>query len=766
MKAMETAMGKRMRNRVSNVAGPSALPGPPKLSLLCGLAGIALACAVPPDASVLGTPLSNSGTCPEFTRTAMPMPPRFLNNPNDITQKKFPNTMQVDVPPERSVNCAQVPSDFKVELWASEKDVGNIKALQAFAFDERGRLWAVETFDYPNTITDPFSGHDRVVILEDTDGDHIMDKHTVFVSGISMAQGIEIVPGGVLVAMAPHIVLFEDKNGDDKADSPTGTILYTGFSKNDPGDTHGGVGNLRYGLDNWLWGDNGYNPGGKVKGVSVFSGPWRGRLDGSKFEFMSKLGNNSSGMGFMEDGQVFASTANNDHTTHMVIPGDNANSISAYGQSYNPITKDVNQGDWFGNFTAASNHEIYTARLFPKAYWDRAAFVCEGTGHLINMDFLKPKGSTWEATRIDATPNLFASTDAWTAPIMAKVGPDGAVWVLDWHNYLFLHNGELPEGAGHAYNSDLRVKTACRIYRIVPKDGKVDPVLNLSNATLPQLVETFRNTNMFWRLTAQKMIMRKAAAADAKAQLEPLLLNALKSRARDDVGNDPYALHSLWAAEGLGLFSANAAGAAGTAKWDSALKVLLLHPAAAVRMNVLKAMPRTTASSQAIKDQGRVNDPDPQVRIQALLALSQIANKATGITMFADYRNLDALSKTAYDKAGIAESAILPAIPDLQPVVGLREDAREAARETLIGLKAGLRFGVDREGNWAPMNDGRLSAGDLLVYDLKGKNAATLRYDGRSWSATPKGLRDPVYLYVFRSRSGVEYRGRILTETR
>ena len=717
------------------------------------LAAVVFACAGL-AVSEAATPLTKTGPCPELTRTAMAMPPRFLNNPNDITLKKFPNTMQVELPPDQSVNCTQVASDFKVEMWASEKDIGNIKALQDFTFDERGRLWAVETFDYPNIILDPFQGHDRVVILEDTDGDHVMDKHTVFVTGLNMAQGIEIVPGGVLVAMAPHVVLFEDKNGDDKADTQTGTILYTGWKKVNPGDTHGGVGTLRFGLDNWLWGHTGYN-GGTVKGVSFIANVWRGKLDGSKFESMAKLSNNAWGMGFMEDGQVIASTANNDHATQMVIPGNDANNIASYGQSYKPITKDIAQGDWFGNFTAASNEEIYTARLFPKAYWNRASFVCEGTGHLVNVDYLKPKGSTWEATRIDATPNLFASTDAWTAPVTAKVGPDGAVWVLDWHNYLFLHNGENPAGDGGAYLSPLRTKTGCRIYRVVPADGKVDPVLNLSNATLPELVETFHNTNMFWRLAAQKMILRKGASS--KPQLETLLLAALGSRSKDDVDNDPYALHALWTAEGLGLFSANAV------KWDSVLNELLLHPSAGVRMNALKAMPRTIASSQSIKGQGRVNDPDPQVRLQALLTLSQINPKAAGIAMFKDYHNLDAFSKAAYDKAVIAESATLPAIPALQPVV---VGVKSPVQPGFNGLRTGLRFGIDKDGQWTPLNDGRLEAGILSVYSLMGKLAATLHYDGQGWRVPSQALREPIYLYTYRTHNGIQYQGKILTGIR
>jgi uncharacterized protein len=693
--------------------------------------------------------LTNSGVCPELTRTAMPMPPRFQNNPGDITIKKFPNTMQVDLSPEQSVNCAQTPLDFKVETWASEIDVGNIKALQAFTFDERGRVWAVETFDYPNIITEPFAGRDRVVILEDTDGDRVMDKHTVFVTGLNIPQGIEIVPKGVVVAMAPHLVLFEDKNGDDKADSPTGTILYTGFRKNDPGDTHGGITHIKYGLDGWLYGVVGYN-GGVVKGVGFAQGLWRAKLDGSRFEFLGKLGNNSAGIGIMEDGQVFGSSANNDHTFHMVIPGpDPLKAISAYGQSFKPVTKDVCQGDWFGNFTAASNHEFYTARLFPKAWWNRAALVADGTGHLVNVDFMNKKGSSWEATRVDATPNLFASTDAWTAPVQAKVGPDGAVWILDWYNYLYLHNGEAPEGDGHAYISALRTKKACRIYRVAPKDGRLDPIPDLTRMSAAQLVAVFRNTNMLWRQSAQKLLIRKTAIAEDKAALETLLLEAMKSRNKDEADNDPYFIHSLWTAKELGLIDAT------PAKWDPLLKDALLHPAAGARLNVLKAMPFTAVSSEAIKAQGRVNDPEAHVRLQALLAIANNPNKPAGVSMWAEYRNLDDASKAAFTKSGVTESAVKPALPDLHPVA-----VREAGRD-LAWPRQGLRFGMGSGGDWIPLADGRLSPGTLSLYDLKGSLVGRHRYDGSAWHSSAPATGRSASLYAYRPVEGGILRGRL-----
>jgi putative membrane-bound dehydrogenase-like protein len=707
------------------------------------IAALALGAAFP--AAALKVPLSNSGTCPELARSPMPSPPRFQSGPADIAIRKFPNTMQVSLTPEQSINCATAPEPFKVEQWASEADVGNIKALQAFTFDERGRVWAVETFDYPNIIKEPFAGGDRVVILEDTDGDKVMDKHTVFVSGLNIPQGIEIVPQGIVVAMAPHLVLFTDKDGNDKADVPMGQVLYTGFNKNDPGDTHGGITHIKYGIDGWLYGVVGYN-GGSVKGVTFTQALWRCRLDGSKFEVLGKLGNNSAGIGISEEGEVFGSSANNDHTFHVAIPGAGAlKGISAYGQSYKPITRDICQGDWIGNYTAASNHEIYSARLFPKEYWNRAALICEGTGHLVAVDFLKRKGSTWEATRVDATPNLFASTDAWSAPVQAKTGPDGAVWVLDWFNYLFLHNGEPPEGAGHAYISDLRTKKGSRIYRVVPKDGKVDAMPNLATASTAQLVAALGHSNMHWRSSAQKLILRKTYTADEKAALETLLLNTLKNRTKDEVDNDPAYVHALWTAKELGLFEAAAS------KWDSVLKAGLLHPAAGARMNVAKAMPLTAASSAAIKAQGTVNDPDAHVRIQALLALANNGNKAAGAQMWVDYRNLDEYSKTAFTKAGIDESPTLVVPKPLDPVVGIPAPVPAAPTR-------GLRFAIGADGAWFPLPDGRLDAGSLRYLDARGRTLGSRSWDGSRWSPAPAGIRG-ARLYAFSSGATVTHQG-------
>ncbi|MDB5106562.1 MAG: putative rane-bound dehydrogenase [Fibrobacteres bacterium] len=744
-------------------------PGALGIGMGLGLAAAAFSMAMASTASAaaLKIPLTKSGTCPELKRESFPMGDnftgRFLNtNTSDITIRNNWGTIQSALAPEQSVNCTQVPTGFKIEAFASEKETGNIISLMGFTFDERGRIWAVETFDYPNVITDPFAGHDRIVILEDTDGDHVVDKHTVFATGLNIPQGIEIVPQGVVIAMTPHVVLFEDKNGDDKADAPQGKILYTGFKK---GDTHGGITHLRYGMDNWLYGDIGYN-GGVVGGVTFGSGIVRMRLDGSKFEYVGPTaGGNSAGFGMMEDGQIFslgATGGGNTHSQHAVIPGTAAAQISAYGNAFKAITKDLMQGDQSGGFTAATDHEFYTARLFPKEYWNRAAFVSDGTGHLVNVDFLVPKGSTWSSTRVDATPNIYASTDAWSAPIQTRVGPDGAVWVLDWYTYIYLHNGMGPSGPGAGFEDpslpyrSLRDRTRERIYRVVPADGKVDPILNLSKATPEQLVAALAHSNMQWRIAAQVQILKRTTLQADKDKMESMLADALKkSWAKDGAGIDGYALHALWTAEGLGFLKDHAA------TWDPILKALLLHPSPAVRMNVAKAMPKTAASAAAIRDQGTVNAEEPQVRLWAMLALADMP-KTAGINIYTAYHNLDSWSKLAFDKAnagaGIADAAIVPAVPPLHAVEAPAVSARE---QRSIPLKSDIRFGKIRNGEWLPFPDGGLAAGVLTVYDSQGKAVAKSAFDGAAWSAPVRGLNRPVYLFVFQERDGGRIQGKV-----
>ncbi len=185
-----------------------------------------------------------------------------------------------------------------------------------------------------------------------------------------------------------------------------------------------------------------------------------------------------------------------------------ASSIADH-KKFHPVTEDVRQVDNFGGYTAAAGHELYTARSFPTEYWDRAAFVCEPTGHLVHIDWLVPQGSGFVAK--DGF-NLLASDDAWTAPIAAQVGPDGAVWVLDWYSPVVQHNPTphgFKTGAGAAYETPLRDKKHGRIWRIVADDAKPVPYPKLDPNDPATLIAALGHENLFWRLQAQRLLVER-----------------------------------------------------------------------------------------------------------------------------------------------------------------------------------------------------------------------------------------------------------------
>ncbi|GIS29046.1 MAG: hypothetical protein CM15mP130_0760 [Verrucomicrobiota bacterium] len=200
----------------------------------------------------------------------------------------------------------QVPVGFRLELFVSEPDIVNPIYFQ---WDERGRLWVVESIDYPNEIKEGRKGRDRIKICEDTNGDGKADKFTIFADGFNIPTSMTFARGGVLLAHAPDMLFLKDTDGDDRADIRK--VLFTGFGT---GDTHAGPSNLRYGLDNWIYGTVGYSRfNGEVGGekFNFGSGTFRFKSDGSKMEFLHQFNNNTWGIGFNEQGDVFGSTANN-----------------------------------------------------------------------------------------------------------------------------------------------------------------------------------------------------------------------------------------------------------------------------------------------------------------------------------------------------------------------------------------------------------------------------------------------------------------------
>jgi hypothetical protein len=410
---------------------------------------------------------------PAISRHVVTIPPEYRRGGESLS-------IPEPLPASASMRHMRLPRGFRVELFASEPDI--VKPI-SMAFDGRGRLWVIESLDYPNTVRpEGERGLDRIKICEDTDGDGRADKFTIFAEGLNLPQSLAFAAGGVVVAMAPNIWWMADRDGDGLCDERK--ILYSGFHR---GDTHAMVGNFMMGADGFVYATCGYS-GFRVasRGKTVESGQclFRFRADRDEFEVLTHTSNNTWGLGLNAAGEVFGSTANNSHALFCAIPDrylEAVKGLHAAGSAEiedhkygHPVTTDIRQVDFNGGYTAASGFTLCNGTKFPVEYEDRAAFVCEPTLHLIHTDLLEPRGSGYVAH--DGY-NLMASSDPWCAPIQTVVGPDGALWFIDWYNYIVQHN-PTPEfyktGKGNAYETPLRDRNHGRIYRIV-YDGPGDP---------------------------------------------------------------------------------------------------------------------------------------------------------------------------------------------------------------------------------------------------------------------------------------------------
>ena len=117
---------------------------------------------------------------------------------------------------------------FEARLFASEPEVVNPVAM---TWDDRGRLWVVELYEYPLGTKPGEKGRDRIKVLEDTDGDGRADSVKVFAEGFTLATGILVANGGVYLGAAPNLYFLEDTDGDLVADKQT--IVQTGFGLED-----------------------------------------------------------------------------------------------------------------------------------------------------------------------------------------------------------------------------------------------------------------------------------------------------------------------------------------------------------------------------------------------------------------------------------------------------------------------------------------------------------------------------------------------------
>lgn len=427
-----------------------------------------------------------------------------------------------------------VPEGFEVRLFAAEPDVINPVAM---TWDERGRLWVLELYEYPLGAPPGQKGRDRIKILEDTDNDGRADKVTVFADGLNLATGLLIGNGGVYVGQAPDLLFLQDTNHDDQAD--TRKVLLTGFGLE---DRHELLNGFTWGPDGWLYMTHGIFTRSKVKipeasepGVEVTAAVARYHPRTKKFEVFAEGTSNPWGVDFDAAGNAFVSACVIDHLFH-IAPGGSYQRQA--GTPSNPYAYEILPSivEHKHHMAAYCGICIYQGDQFPAEYQGRV-FMGNIHQNAINHDRLIPNGSSFKAV---AENDFLTTSDGWFRPISEQVGPDGALWIGDWcDKYPCYQNARAdPEGVDREHG---------RIWRVAytGKDpgkkigSRPDANMDLSKLTSTELVQLFEHSNVWHRRMAQQ-ILRERWLGDLYKMVQyqeypsphftNVLLNALDSR--------------------------------------------------------------------------------------------------------------------------------------------------------------------------------------------------------------------------------------------
>jgi putative membrane-bound dehydrogenase-like protein len=395
-----------------------------------------------------------------------------------------------------------IPEGFEIRLFASEPDVVNPVAM---TWDARGRLWVLELYEYPLGAPAGTKPRDRIRILEDTDGDGRADKVTTFADGLNLATGLQLGYGGVYVGQAPDLLFLEDTNGDDVADKRT--VLMTGFGLD---DRHELLNSFAWGPDGSLYMTHGVFTFSKVKdpanpndsGVQMTAAVARLNPRSKRFEVFADGTSNPWGVDWDKAGNAFVSACVIDHMFHMAAGGVY---VRQGGVPANPYTYELIPSivDHKHHMAAYAGVQIYQGNQFPDEY---KGTILIGNIHdnAIHQDRLTPVGSTFKSSFIK---DFVRANDGWFMPVSTQVGPDGAVWIMDWYDkYPCYQNANAdPEGVDREHG---------RIWRVVytgsekgrPVSSRPEVNMNLSKLSSEGLVAMLRHPNIWQRRMAQRLL--------------------------------------------------------------------------------------------------------------------------------------------------------------------------------------------------------------------------------------------------------------------
>lgn len=449
-----------------------------------------------------------------------------------------------------------VREGFRMELAASEP---NVVSPVALSFDEDGRMYVAEMRDYSEHRDEKLG---RIRLLEDTDGDGVFEKSTVFAEGLAWPTALICYGGGVFVGATPDILFLRDTNGDGKADERR--VVFTGFGKDVPRlNVQQLLNSFQWGLDNRIHGANGGN-GGTIEQVA--SGAPTLRLGTRDFSFdprtlvmRAETGGGQHGMSFDDFGRKFVSN-NSSHIRMQVYEDRYVQGVT--GISLPPGIVDIARegpaaevfrispeepwrtirtrwrvagqvpgpieggGRASGYFTGATGVTIYRGDAYPPEFRGNA-FIGDAGGNLVHRKILEPNGVLVEAHRAPDELNreFLASRDTWFRPVQFANAPDGCLYVIDMYREVIEHPWSIPPNLKKLVDLDSGRERG-RIWRIAPENFKRRPNAKLSKASGEDLVKLLDHTNGWHRDTATRLLYEHES-------------NALNTRTIAEIINSP-----------------------------------------------------------------------------------------------------------------------------------------------------------------------------------------------------------------------------------
>jgi putative membrane-bound dehydrogenase-like protein len=418
--------------------------------------------------------------------------------------------------PEEALKLLTLPPGFSATMWAHEPDVQNPIGM---AWDTRGRMWVAENYTYAERkLRFDLGLRDRVIILEDKDGDGVAETRKVFTDQVQMLTSVEVGRGGVWLMCPPLLLFVPDANGDDVPDGAPQVVL-DGFTVATD-NYHNFANGLRWGPDGWLYGRCGGSCPGelgvpgtpKEQRIPLRGGMWRYHPQRKVVEVLTHGTTNPWGSDWDKFGEQFFINTVGGHLWHAMAGAHfvrshtldpNPNVYQAIDQHADHWHFDTGKG-WQASRNGVANDlggghahcgaMIYQGNQWPEQYRDRL-FTLNFHGRRANVERLDREGSAIIGKH---EPDVFLFGDPWFRPIDISQGPDGAAYVLDWSDY------------GECHDSDGVHRTSGRIYKIRYGNEKPSQLPDLAKTDVTGLYRLLTSKNVWLARTALRALADRA----------------------------------------------------------------------------------------------------------------------------------------------------------------------------------------------------------------------------------------------------------------